>query len=296
VYPDPNSDPLAPTSSRFPLGPPAEYWSSCHDRPSETGDRPYSLRGVVPVLGQPGSTPVYSYDPRRQVGLVRGPDGQYVELAKHTNPGATPASTTGYPGDGDPNNPPPEEMGAPDYQTDWRVTVLILARDIEPQVDRVVEELTRQDVPVFRTDLAAFPQALTLEARLGADGWDGELATEHRSVRLSEIRSVWYRHPSHFTFPEGLTGPELRHAAAEARSAWYGVLTGLAALWVNFPSREADAVKPRQLDVARRYGLRVPDTSSRTRPPLSGRSPRTLRGLWRPRTCRVRRSPSPAAW
>jgi len=46
-------------------------------------------------------------------------------------------------------------------------------------------------VPVFRTDLAAFPQALTLESWLGPDGWDGELATEHRSVRLREVRSVW---------------------------------------------------------------------------------------------------------
>jgi glutathione synthase/RimK-type ligase-like ATP-grasp enzyme len=33
-----------------------------------------------------------------------------------------------------------------------------------------------------------------------------------------------------------------------------------AAVWVNYPSREADALKPRQLDVARRCGLLVPET------------------------------------
>jgi len=140
------------------------------------------------------------------------------------------------------------------------MTVLILAREIEPQVDRVVEELSGRDVPVFRTDLAAFPQTLVLDARLGPAGWDGTLATERRCVRLRDIRSVWYRHPAHFKFPEGMSRPERRHAAAEARVGVAGVLCSLDVLWVNYPSRESDALKPRQLDVARRCGLRVPQT------------------------------------
>jgi hypothetical protein len=85
------------------------------------------------------------------------------------------------------------------------MTVLVLARDVDPQVDLVVEELTLRGVPVFRTDLVTFPQSLTLNSRLGPDGWDGELANEHRSVRLKDIRLVWYRHPSHFVFPEKLS-------------------------------------------------------------------------------------------
>lgn len=140
------------------------------------------------------------------------------------------------------------------------MTVLILAREVEPQVDRVVEELTARDVPVFRSDLSAFPQSLTLNAQLESDGWNGTLATERRCVRLREIRSVWYRHPSHFELPAGMSRPERRHAAAEARVGVAGVLCSLDALWVNYPSREADALKPRQLDVARRCGLRVPQS------------------------------------
>jgi ATP-grasp ribosomal peptide maturase len=138
------------------------------------------------------------------------------------------------------------------------MTVLVLAREIEPQVDRVVEELTARDVPVFRSDLAAFPQTLTLDAQLEPDGWNGTLATERRCVQLRDIRSVWYRHPAHFELPEGMSRPERRHAAAEARVGVAGVLCSLDTLWVNYPSREADALKPRQLDVARRCGLRVP--------------------------------------
>jgi ATP-grasp ribosomal peptide maturase len=146
------------------------------------------------------------------------------------------------------------------------MTVLILTRDIEPQVDRVVEELARRDVPVFRTDLAAFPQSLSLDAQLGPNGWDGELANEQRRVRLRDIRSVWYRHPSHFVLPEGMSRTERRYAATEARCAWYGILSGLETLWVNYPSREADAVKPRQLAVAQRCGLRVPRSCITNRP------------------------------
>lgn len=107
------------------------------------------------------------------------------------------------------------------------MTVLILAREIEPQVDRMVEELAARDVPVFRSDLAAFPQSLRLDARLEPEGWEGTLATERRCVRLGEIRSVWYRHPSHFELPEGMSRPERRYTAAEARVGVAGVLCSL---------------------------------------------------------------------
>ena len=96
--------------------------------------------------------------------------------------------------------------------------MLILAREIGPQVDRVVEELTARGVPVFRTDLAAFPQTLSVAARLDPDGWNGTLATEHRAVRLGDIRSIWYRHPAHFQLADGMSRPERRHAARMSRS------------------------------------------------------------------------------
>jgi len=138
------------------------------------------------------------------------------------------------------------------------MTVLILARDLDSQVDRLVQALNEREVSVFRTDLAAFPLTLTLDARLGPAGWDGMLATEHRQVRLSEVRSVLYRHPSHFELADGLSRPERRHAAAEAWCGLGGVLSELEVLWVNHPARESDATKPRQLNVARKVGLGYP--------------------------------------
>ncbi len=102
------------------------------------------------------------------------------------------------------------------------MTVLILARQIEPQVDRVVEELTARQVPVFRTDLAAFPQALTLDARLAPDGWTGMLATERRAVSLRDVRSIWYRHPSHLHWPRECLAPNVGTRRRRLAWAWPG--------------------------------------------------------------------------
>ena len=146
------------------------------------------------------------------------------------------------------------------------MTVLVLARDLDPTADRVVTALNERKVPVFRTDLAAFPQKLRMSARLSHTGWDGILANEHRQVRLRDIRSVWYRHPSHFVLPDGMSGPERKYAADEARHGLGGVLSSLDVLWVNHPARESDTVKPRQLDVARRCGLTVPDSEVTNEP------------------------------
>lgn len=110
-------DPLSTPGDRFPLGPPPEYWTDCDDEPSEVGIRPYLLRGAVPAPKaevEPGVT--YTYDPEQQITLVHDADGAVVPLSKHTKPGPTKPEKSGYQTDGDPNNPPPEEMTAPDYQ------------------------------------------------------------------------------------------------------------------------------------------------------------------------------------
>ncbi|MGH4017452.1 MAG: MvdC/MvdD family ATP grasp protein [Pseudonocardiaceae bacterium] len=103
------------------------------------------------------------------------------------------------------------------------MTVVMLTRELDPSADRLVEALHQRAVPVFRTDVAAFPQRLSLDARLGPYGWDGVLSTEYREVRLCDVRSVWYHHPTQFALPEGMSRPERRHAAAEARCGLGGV-------------------------------------------------------------------------
>jgi ATP-grasp ribosomal peptide maturase len=137
------------------------------------------------------------------------------------------------------------------------VTVLVFAEQSDTPVDAVVRELTARDVPVFRVNTSWFPRELVLEAILDDEGrWAGVLRTQHRTVDLGAIRSIWYRGPGAFSFADGMTEVEQAYAYREARLGLGGVLASLDVLWINHPNRSADAVyKPRQLAVAARCGL-----------------------------------------
>lgn len=140
--------------------------------------------------------------------------------------------------------------------------VLIIAASDDWPTDRVVVALQRRGVEVFRMDTADFPQRLALAGRIDqGQAWTGELTTEHRTVELSRVGAVYYRAPGAFQFPQGISGPEERFAAAQARAGLGGVLSALDCRWVNHPTAMARAeYKPVQLAAARACGLRIPPT------------------------------------
>lgn len=141
------------------------------------------------------------------------------------------------------------------------MSVLVLSEDFDPTVDAVIDELRLRAVEVFRCDTAWFPARMSVSAELDDERWAGSLVTADRCASLVDLRSVWYRRPTAFVFPDEMSGPERRHAAWEAKLGFGGVLADLPALWVNHPSREADAsYKPVQLATAARCQLTVPPT------------------------------------
>lgn len=142
------------------------------------------------------------------------------------------------------------------------MTVLVLAEEYDPSVDRVVMTLGRLGVPVARVDLGWFPQRLTLDAELESDGrWGGVLRTPERDTKLVGLRSVWYRSPTAFSFPVELPPARRQHVEREARFGLGGVLSTLRVTWMNHPQREADHIyKPHQLSLAIQCGLDVPRT------------------------------------
>lgn len=152
-------------------------------------------------------------------------------------------------------------------------TVVIFAQEADAPVDAVVRELDQRGVEVFRADTAWFPQHLSLDARLDGDGrWSGVLFTEHRSVELEDIASIWYRDPSAFAFPATLTEVERAYAHREARLGFGGVLAALPVGWVNHPNRAADAMfKPLQLATAAACGLNVAPTLVTNSPAAASR-------------------------
>ncbi|MEV6120747.1 ATP-grasp ribosomal peptide maturase [Streptomyces sp. NPDC052077] len=146
--------------------------------------------------------------------------------------------------------------------------VLIIAAHDDWPTDRVVVELESRGVEVFRMDTADFPQRLGLAGRIDQGrAWAGDLVARHRTMELSRVGAVYYRAPGAFRFPSGMSGPEERFAAAQARAGLGGVLSAMGCRWVNHPTAMARAeYKPVQLAVARDCGLRIPSTLITNRP------------------------------
>lgn len=139
-------------------------------------------------------------------------------------------------------------------------TVLVLTEPGDTTADLVVKELDHAGVRVFRVDTGDFPLSMQVSARF--DGvWRGELRGADGSVDLRDIRSIYVRRPTAFTFPSSMTDAEQRFAGLEARRGIGGLLLSLPCSWVNHPSRAADAeYKPYQYLVAAECELRVPRT------------------------------------
>ncbi|MEA5358752.1 ATP-grasp ribosomal peptide maturase [Amycolatopsis sp., V23-08] len=140
-------------------------------------------------------------------------------------------------------------------------TVLVLTEPSDKSADLVVRELERRNAQVFRADTGDFP--LSLNVSVWFDGsWHGEIRSPDGAVGLRDIRSVYVRRPTAFTFPPSMNDAEQRFAAREARRAVGGLLMSLpGCTWVNHPSKAADAeYKPLQLVTAAACGLAVPRT------------------------------------
>lgn len=73
------------------------------------------------------------------------------------------------------------------------MTVLILARDLDPTADRMVTVLSERGVEVFRVNTAWFPTQLQMSVELHDARWRGVLAAPHGTLDLDRVQAVWYR-------------------------------------------------------------------------------------------------------
>jgi ATP-grasp ribosomal peptide maturase len=140
------------------------------------------------------------------------------------------------------------------------MTVLILAAETDRTADGVITGLVAQGTPVMRVDTAWFPQRMTLEAEFHDGACRGTLRTDHHTVDLADVRSVWVRTPNAYAFPDGLSTAERDFARREAKIGVGGALMALpGVLWANRPDRAATAVyRPLQWATASRCGIHVP--------------------------------------
>jgi glutathione synthase/RimK-type ligase-like ATP-grasp enzyme len=142
--------------------------------------------------------------------------------------------------------------------TDSRV--LILTQEFDPTVDPVITTLSERGVEVVRVDLSYFPRRLTFTTS-DFDGRRRYLRHGDREADLDRLSAVWYRRPTAFDFGPDMPEPERIFARKEAMQAIGGILRATDCLWVNRPDIDAiGELKPYQLELAKRMGLRVPRT------------------------------------
>ncbi|MGH3773519.1 MAG: MvdC/MvdD family ATP grasp protein [Pseudonocardiaceae bacterium] len=141
--------------------------------------------------------------------------------------------------------------------------IIILSGADDPTADRVASELGRRSARYARLDLSDFPQRVVASAHLdGCGHWTGQIRhAQGWAVAWEDITAIYYRRPSNFQPPPGLTRADQRFVVAEARGGFGGVLAALDTRWVNHPFQVADSeFKPLQLTAAQACGFAVPAT------------------------------------
>jgi glutathione synthase/RimK-type ligase-like ATP-grasp enzyme len=138
--------------------------------------------------------------------------------------------------------------------------ILIVSYPDNAHVDDVRRHLTVDSVVI---DTASFPVSLGLSASVAMEREKLEFTlADGRELCLCKVGAVWYRRISNYGFHPELSGETERlFAWSEANEAMLGVWYSLDCYWMNPPTAdEVSQRKIRQLQVARRLGLSVPDT------------------------------------
>ncbi len=138
--------------------------------------------------------------------------------------------------------------------------ILIVSFENNEHVDKVREHLTR---PSAIVDTAWFPASLALDSRCCDEAESLQLSLpDGRKINLAEVGAVWNRRIRPFDLHDDLTDNTARlFAWSESNEALQGVWYSLDCFWMNPPTAdEVSQRKIRQLQVARRVGLSVPDT------------------------------------
>lgn len=146
--------------------------------------------------------------------------------------------------------------------------ILILSSPLDPHAQAVKDHLAAMGIGVSfwemadllgRTRLKHTITASDPSCELVVDENDGE--SSHNRIDLMSIQSIWLRRPGNVkvaSLPEKWMESLVEWECTRALS---GIFRAVPCLWVNPPQCEHDALlKLKQLDVARKCGLTVPET------------------------------------
>lgn len=139
---------------------------------------------------------------------------------------------------------------------------MIATNRFDPTADHVLLELRERGADVVRLNTEDVPSDAGIVLGIDQGGVDGRLEFGGRSVRLGDIRSVWYRRPAPPEPSDRLVDPaDRRFASEESEEALFGLWRVLEGVWVSHPDAlEAASYKPAQLRAASILDLEVPRT------------------------------------
>jgi glutathione synthase/RimK-type ligase-like ATP-grasp enzyme len=143
--------------------------------------------------------------------------------------------------------------------------IVVVTNTIDPHSDEMINILTQEKQNVIRlnTDEIPLNALMTFLHSGSSNSWSGQvlIQTSGRTIDLEDIRSIWWRRPKHYSFPQHLSKQEQEFAKGETMHALEGVLCSLNCYWMSLPAslRRANP-KAEQLRRAAQLGMRIPDT------------------------------------
>jgi len=142
--------------------------------------------------------------------------------------------------------------------------ILIVTNKIDPHADVVISHLTNESVPVFRFNTEDFPQKILFSWKTTQSAIDGVVKIPKvGEVKLSQIKSCWYRRPEPSIISSDLITEQAKEFAEdESKVLLKGLWKFLSdRFWINYPSkiREAES-KLYNLKLASKIGFFIPRT------------------------------------
>src|ERR1017187_3445415 len=131
--------------------------------------------------------------------------------------------------------------------------------------DIVISKLLARGEDVFRFDVDRFTKGeVTIAFSPSAEGSECIFSNGNDSIRVGDIKSIWYRRPNYFNLP--IKDPVQKdYAEKEVRSfldaVWFLLEQRERVFFLSRPSAIENARRKLfQLDLAEQYGMRIPKT------------------------------------
>jgi hypothetical protein len=150
---------------------------------------------------------------------------------------------------------------------DKQKRILIVTDDFDPHADIMIVMLRQMGHFPIRLHPADFPKNSHLSFTLTDRNWNGTIQTRGKLIDLDEICSIWWRKPTSYKLPEGLTEEEEKFLLNELQHTLQGLWVSLQCYWMSFPFNiRLASYKLGQLKRASQLGFKVPRTLITTDP------------------------------